>query len=728
MFALDSPRRRVRTPLILQVEDVECGAACLAIVLASFGRWVPIDELREACAVGRDGCGAGDITRAARKYGLEPTGWRKDPDGLREMQLPMVLHWEFNHFVVLEGFDRGRYFINDPANGHRTILEEDFGGSFTGIALTFAPGADFRRGGTRPGTFRSLRPWLGNAKTPLAFAMACGLLLTLPTLALPILLSVFVDYVLSGQQPSWGAVAVGALLAAGVITYLLAWLRQRCLRMLSVFLSIDYGIRFMRRLFRLPVQFFSYRFAGELTSRMQVLDQVASTATNQLVGICIEIIASLAFVLLMLWYDPLLAMVILGLGVSGVVCTRVLSRSRADENRRLRREQGKLNGIGMSGLRGIDALQANAGEDDFFRRWTGYQARELLVRQQFTEFGHAIASLPILFLILGNAAVLGFGGWRVMSGDMSVGMLMGFYAAAVSFLQPIGRFVQFADRFKMLEADLQRLDDVLSATEDPSVSAGEEDSSRLISTFKNRLRLSGRLELRDVTFGYRLNRPPLVENFSLQVEPGQRVAIVGPSGSGKSTLTSLITGSQMPWSGEILFDGAPRTEIPRELLCSSLALVDQHIFLFKATVRENLTLWDPAAPDQAVIQAGKDAAIHREVLSRDGGYDSLIEEEGRNFSGGQRQRLEIARALVRNPSILILDEATSALDVHNEALIDDALRRRGCTCLIVAHRLSTVRDCDLIIVLDEGREAQCGDHQSLMRETDGLYHRLLAAS
>ena len=720
--------RRTRTPVLLQLTQTECGAACLGIVLSYFGRWASIEELREACSVGRDGCNAADVFRAAQRYGLETQGWRKQPRELRSMSLPLILFWEFNHFVVLEGFRKGRFLINDPANGHRTIGEEEFDRAFTGVTLSFRPGPDFQPGGVRPGILYRVLPWLREVKEPLAFAMCCGLLLTVPALALPFLTGLFVDFVLSGREPAWGPVLAGILLTAAGLLYLLTWLRERCLRQLSVRLSVDHAERFMTRLLRLPMRFFSQRLSGDLTSRIQLLDAVSNIVSRHFVGILVELVTGMAFLVLMLAYDPLLTAVVVGLGALSAVVMRALARLRVDENRRLRREQGMLYGIGMSGLGRIDALQATAAEDDFFSRWTGYQARELLARQRFAELGYVNQALPVLFLMLGYAAVLGLGGWRVMSGDMTVGMLTGFYMAATNFLQPIGRFVQLADMFQILEADLQRLDDVFDAPDEGGLDPVSDASRGEVSTFAGRLRLKGRVELRNVTFGYQSNRDPLLEDFSLTIEPGQRVAIVGPSGSGKSTLSSLVAGIHQPWSGEVLLDGRPRGEIPRELLTDSVSLVDQHVFLFADTVRDNLTMWIPEVPDHALVAAARDATIHEEIISRPLGYDAPVDEGGRNFSGGQRQRLEIARALVNNPSVLVLDEATCSLDAITEVRIDDALRRRGCACLIVAHRLSTIRDSDLIVVLDQGHEVQRGSHETLMEDTGGLYHQLVGAS
>ena len=725
-------RRRLRTPIFPQYEATECGAACLGSVLAHFGRWVSQEELRDTCAVSRDGSTAADIFRAAKQYGLEVEAWTKEPDQLKDLELPSILFWEFNHFVVLEGFGNGVYYLNDPAVGRRTLDEQEFSESFTGVVMVMQPGPDFQPGGERRGVMRKVRPWLSGVKRPLGFVAACGLLLALPGLLLPVLLTLFVNEVLFAQEDSWaGPVALAAGLAAA-LTFVLTWLQQKNLRRLAIRLSATQGEQMLSRLFRLPAQFFTHRYAGDLTTRVQLVETTSSQVSTQFTGLMIELVMSVAFLALMIVYDPVLAAVVLGLGLANVAVTRVVSRVRNDENQQVQRELALLAGVSSAGLRNIEALRSTATEDDFFARWSGHQARELTARQKFAELGYVTAALPGLILLLNAVAVFGVGGWRVMSDDMTIGALMGFYLLANGFLQPIGRFARYADAFQVMESNLQRIHDVTAAPEDPVFAAPRRSQQGLrgpdrAATLHGRLRLDGRMELRNVTFGYRPNHAPLIEEFSLTVAAGQRVAVIGPTGSGKSTLLKLVAGGYTPWSGEIQFDGVPIGEVPREVLTSSVAVVDQHIYLFSGTVRDNLTMWNPAVSDHRMVAAARDALIHDEIMSRPGGYSASVDEAGMNFSHGQRQRMEIARALAANPSVMLLDEATSRLDAVTELGIDDALRRRGCTCLIVAHRLSTIRDCDQIVVLDGGRAVQRGTHDELLADRQGMYFRLIQA-
>ncbi len=718
-------KRRVTTPLLLQMHATECGAACLGSVLAFFGRWVSLTELREKCEVSRDGSSAAGIARAARHYGLQCTGSAVTLNMLKKMPLPLILFWEFNHFLILEGFDGPRFFLNDPASGRRTLSAAEFSSGFTGVALQFERGPAFEPGGARPTIFHRIPQWLGGSGGALAYTIACGLALAVLALVTPALLVIFVDRVLLENEP-WGGLVAGVMVAAAVLVYGLTWLKGRCLQRLAVKISVTAGNRYMSRLLHLPVDFFNHRLVGELTGRVLAIDKIAKGLSEHFLALLIDIVMSVVFLAVMLVYEWKLALIVLGLALANAALVRLITRIRTDKSHALRREQGLLVGVGTLMVHQTDTLRMTAADDRLFARWSGHQARELVARQRFVELGHLNAALPGLFMVLGSAAVLTLGATQVMAGELTLGGLVGFYIVAALFLAPIGRFVEFADERQALEADMQRLDDIAESTEEPSADSGPSSSDG-IATLDGRLRPAGRVELRDVTFGYNRARPPLIKDFSLTIHPGQRVAVVGASGSGKSTLSRLVAGVNRPWDGEILFDGRPRSEIPGEVLSRSLSMVDQNVVLFSATVHDNITLWNPSVPDDAVVAAARDACIHDEILSRPLGYATLVDEDGGNFSGGQRQRLEIARALAGNPTVLILDEATSALDAATEELVDDALRRRGVSCLIVAHRLSTIRDCDQIIVLEKGAEVQRGTHDELMTDEGGVYHRLVKA-
>ncbi|MDE0367125.1 MAG: cysteine peptidase family C39 domain-containing protein [Gammaproteobacteria bacterium] len=720
--ASEPSKQRVTTPILLQMHATECGAASLGSVLGHFGRFVPLTELRDKCEVSRDGSSAASIARAARHYGLECKGLSVRADQLKMLPLPLILFWQFSHFLVLEGIDDRNFHLNDPATGRRTISAEEFVKGFSGIALRFKRGDDFEPGGDRPGLLTQLGTLVAGSWSVLAGVIACAIMLTLLALIVPASLGVFVDDVLANHGP-WGSL-VAALLLGGVLVYVLSLLKHRFLKRFAVRISVTGYNRGLSRLLRLPVQFFHHRLVGDLTDRVSSIDRVAKNLTDQFLVLIVDMAMSAVLLAVMLTYDVLLTLIVVLLAVLHGVLAHFLNARRAVRSQAMRREQGLLIGVGMQMLSHADNLRMTGSDDRFFSRWSGQQARELHARQLHCELGSVNTALPGLIAMLRAAAILGVGGGLVMTGQMSLGTLVGFYILAELFLTPVGRFLEFADKRQALETDLQRLEDISSTAEDPVFSRRSPESDS-IPTFNGRLQLAGQLELRDITFGYNKSRPPLIKDFNLEIKPGQRVAVVGPSGSGKSTLARLVSGIYQPWSGEILFDGHPRDEIPEEVLRRSVSMVDQEVVLFSASVRDNITLWNPAVPDEVIVGATRDACIHDEILVRPQGYATLVEEGGANFSGGQRQRLEIARALVGNPTVLILDEATSALDAATEETVDDALRRRGVTCLIVAHRLSTVRDCDEIIVLEAGVEVQRGTHDELIADENGAYHKLV---
>jgi NHLM bacteriocin system ABC transporter peptidase/ATP-binding protein len=502
-----------------------------------------------------------------------------------------------------------------------------------------------------------------------------------------------------------------------VVQGTLVWLQQVYLARLETRLALATSGTFLWHVLRLPYEFFTHRYAGEIGARVALNDRVAQLLSGQLATSLLNLLTVVFYAALMFSYDVILASVAVGIAIVNLLALKYVSERRAEENLKRLNESGKVTGVSMHGLTMIDTFKASGCESDFFARWAGFQAKALNAQQQLEVPTQFLNAVPPLLVAVDTAVVLGVGGMRVMDGHLTMGMLIAFQALVAAFIDPINKLVAFGTTLQQVEGDLARLDDVLRCDAVAQIDDVEEGGQS---------RLRGRLELRGVTFGYSRLEPPLLEDFDLTIAPGSRVALVGGSGSGKSTVARLVSGLAEPWAGEVLFDGAPRDAISRVVMASSLAIVDQDISLFAGTVFENITMWDPTVDEADVVEAAKDACIHDDIAARKGGYHSRVDEGGSNFSGGQRQRLEIARAFARRPSMLVLDEATSALDPVTEQTIDENLRRRGCTCLIVAHRLSTIRDCDEIIVLERGKVVQRGTHDQLVR-SDGPYARLVGA-
>lgn len=716
--------RRVKTPTVIQMEAVECGAAALGIILGYYGRTVPLEELRVACGVSRDGSKASNVVKAARGYGLIAKGYKKTPDELRSLAPPFIVFWNFGHFLVIEGFGKRGVYISDPGGGRRVASYDEFDRAYTGVVMTFEPGPDFRKGGARPSLLAAMRKRLRGSEWALAFVVLASLALVVPGVVVPIFSQIFIDqYLVQGSQGIIVPLLLGMLLTA-FLRAALTWLQQHYLLGLQTKLAVGMSSTLFWHTLRLPIEFYGQRYAGEVGSRVTINDRIAQLLSGQLATTALNVLTVLFYVVIMLQYDVLLTLIGVFFAALNIIVLRFVSRKRVDTNQRLLVERGKLTGVSMGGLQSIETLKATGSESDFFVRWAGLEAKLVEAQQELGTSTQAVNAAPPMLTALTTAAILGVGAIQVMAGDLTIGMLVAFQSLMASFMTPIGQMVALGTTLQETEGDLNRVDDVLRYKPDPQVpakiTAGETIPPGMPAE------LSGHLQLRNLTFGYSRLDPPLIEGFSLTLEPGSRVALVGASGSGKSTVAKLVSGLYPPWKGDILFDGRPRAEVPHNLLTSSLAMVDQDISLFEGTVTENLTLWDTTVPESRIVRAARDAAIHDDIAARPGGYESKVEEAGGNFSGGQRQRLEIARALVGDPTLLIFDEATSALDPTTESVIDDNLRRRGCTCLIVAHRLSTIRDCDEIIVLDRGKVVQRGTHEQ-MRDEDGPYSRLVGA-
>lgn len=712
---------RARTPTVLQYEAVECGAAALGSILGYHGHYVPLEELRIDCGVSRDGSRAANLLRAARLHGLEASGRQAPAGDLEALDAPFIVFWNRNHFVVVEGFDRDRVYLNDPAVGPRHVARAEFAHAYSGVALTFAPGPDFKADRRPPSVVPSLEKRLSGSSSAIAYVVLTGLALSVAGLVTPAFQKVFVDDYIERGFTDWVVPLLWIMLGTGLVIAFATWLQRYYLLRLSKKISISASSQFLWHVLHLPLDFFGQRFAGEIGSRVALNDKIAAMLSGKLATTIVALITILPYALILLSYDVTLTVIGITMALLNLIALRVISRLRVDGNRRYLQERGKMIGTATSGLLAIESIKASGGETDFFARIAGYQGKVVGAHQNLGSLSQMLDRVPKVLASLNSTVMLCLGAYLVIRGNLSVGMVLAFQSLMTAFTGPFGDLVGLGSEIQTVQGDLNRLDDALAAEPDP-----ETSPERSAHIEVSRGKLDGLLEFRGVTFGYSRAAAPLLIDFSLKIAPGQRVAIVGGSGSGKSTVARLAAGLHQPWQGEILLDGKPRAAWPRPLLVSSVAHVDQDIFLFDGTVLENLTLWDTSIPDEVVITAAMDAGVHDEIAARPAGYLTRVEQGGANFSGGQRQRLEIARALVAEPSILILDEATSALDPRTELEIDSNLRRRGITCLIIAHRLSTVRDADEILVLDGGRVVERGRHDDLLAR-NGAYAALVRA-
>lgn len=713
--------KAVRTPTVLQMEAVECGAASLAMVLGHYGRHVPLEELRIACGVSRDGSRASNLLKAARGYGLQAKGMQMETAALAEVPAPAILFWEFNHYVVYDGvgrrFGRRGVHINDPDKGRRFVPAEDFDTSFTGIVLTFEPGQDFHRGGRKPGIMGALPARLRGTTGTMLAALVASLLLVAVGAALPALSRTYIDMFLVGEQTSLLGVLFTSMAAMVVLTAVLTALQQANLLRGRIISSTLSSARFLRHLLRLPVTFFIQRSPADLVQRLRSNDAVAETLARDLAAAAVDGIVVVLYALLLWSYDPQLTVLGIGIALLNVVAMRVVVRLRATGTQKLRADSARLTNTSYTGLQLIETMKATGGENGYFRRWAGQHAVTLEEQQRLGVPTAWLSVVAPTLATLNSALILWVGGLRAVEGHISIGLLVAFQTLMTRFTAPVSRLNGVAGRVQDFAADVVRLKDVENFPVDSLYTRPEPMASTR--------RLKGHVVLEDITFGYSPLDKPLLSGFSLTVAPGQQVALVGGSGSGKSTVSRLISGLYAPWEGTIRIDGQRLEEIPRGALAASVSFVDQDVFLFEGTVRDNVTLWDPSIPDEDVITALRDAALYDDVIvRRPGGIHSRVEQDGRNFSGGQRQRLEIARALVRRPSVLVLDEVTSALDAETEQLVIDNLRRRGCACVVIAHRLSTVRDSDEIVVLDHGSVVERGRHEELVAAA-GAYAELV---
>ena len=712
---------RAHVPVIMQMEALECGAASLAMVMAYYGKWVPLEQVRLDCGVSRDGSNARNMLVAARSYGFEAQGFRCETAALRDgIELPCIIHWNFNHFVVLDGF-RGNYaWINDPARGEVKVPLEEFDRAFTGVCLQIVPGEDFEPSGKRKSTLAFARSRLKGAGAAVAFVLLSTVIGYLFGIINPAFSRFFMDRLLTGENRELLYPFLLLMIAMGLAQVIVSWVQAVYSLKINGKMAIVGSSEFMWKVLRMPTEFFSQRLAGDILQRQGTNASIASTLVNTLTPLLLNTLMMIVYLVVMLRCSVLLTVVGLVTIVLNLLVSQLISAKRVNITRVQMRDSGKLSAATVSGIQMVETIKSSGAENGYFQKWAGYQASVNAQSVRFARLNQILGMIPSALSAIADALVLILGVLLAMQGKFTLGMIMLFQGFLNSFMSPAMMIISAGQSLQEMRTEMERVEDVMQYPTDPHFSdaplSEDEDYSKL----------SGEVEIKDISFGYSRLGQPLIRDFSMHIRPGSRVAFVGPSGCGKSTLSKLISGLYRPWSGEILFDGKPIESIDRSVFTGSVAVVDQDIVLFEDTIAGNIKMWDESIEDFEMILAARDAQIYDDIMARDGGFYGTLTEGGKDLSGGQRQRLEIARVLAQDPSIIIMDEATSALDAKTEFELVKAVKDRGITCIVIAHRLSTIRDCDEIIVLDHGQVVERGTHEELMAR-GGAYTELIAS-
>ena len=712
---------RAHVPVIMQMEALECGAASLAMVMAYYEKWVPLEQVRLDCGVSRDGSNAKNMLVAARSYGFEAQGFRCEPEALREsISLPCIIHWNFNHFVVLDGFRGNFAWINDPARGEVKVPMEEFDAAFTGICLQVTPGPDFAPSGKPKSTIDFARKRLKGAGAAVAFVLLSTVIGYLFGIINPIFTRFFMDRLLTGENRELLMPFLGLMALMGLAQVVTSWIQAVYALKINGKMAIVGSSEYMWKVLRMPMEFFSQRMAGDILQRQGTNATIAATMVNTLTPLLLNTIMMVFYLVVMLRYSVMLTMVGIVTIVLNLFVSQMISKKRVNITRVQMRDAGKLAAATVSGIQMVETIKASGAENGYFQKWAGYQASVNAQNVRYARLNQFLGIIPSVLSSVAEALVLILGVMLVMQNRFTLGSIMLFQGFLNAFMAPAMTIIAAGQSLQEMRTEMERVEDVMQYPMDENFKDAPLDENADYS------KLSGDVELRNVSFGYSRLGKPLIQNFSMHVKPGSRVAFVGPSGCGKSTLSKLISGLYQPWSGEILFDGKPISQIDRGVFTGSVAVVDQDIVLFEDSIAENIKMWDKSIEDFEMILAARDAQIYDDIMAREGGFSGGLTEGGKDLSGGQRQRLEIARVLAQDPSVIIMDEATSALDARTEYELVKAVKDRGITCIVIAHRLSTIRDCDEIIVLDHGCVVERGTHDELMA-MNGAYTELIAS-
>ena len=709
-----------KVPVIMQMEALECGAASLAMIMAYFGTWYPLEKVRVDCGVSRDGSSARNIVLAARSYGMEASGYRFELEALQsEGQFPCIVHWNFEHFVVLRGFRGGYAYLNDPARGDVKVTMEEFDEAFTGVVLIIEPAENYKTEGRKKSTWEFALSRLRGARVAVVFVVLTTIIGYLFGVINPAFSRFFVDRLLTGENRDLLIPFILILAGLGILQAFVSAVQSIYSIKINGKLAIIGSSSFMWKVLRMPMEFFTQRMAGDIQMRQDANSTIAGTVVNTLTPLVLNVFMIIINVVVMIRYSPLLTLISVGTVVVNVFFGNFISNKRVNITRRQMRDAGKLSAFTVSGIQMVETIKSSGAENGFFEKWSGYEASVNTATVRFSKLNAYLGSIPNFLVSLLNALVLVLGVYLTMHGHFTVGSIITFSQLVSNFMSPAMTMVTAGQTIQEMRTNMERVEDVMQYPDDVHF----KDEPLNETTEYEKLR--GNIELKNVTFGYSRLAEPLIRDFSMSVKPGSRVAFVGPSGCGKSTLSKLISGLYLPWSGEILFDGKPISEINQNVFAGSVAVVDQDIILFEDTISNNIKMWDDSIEDFEVILAARDAQIHDDIMQRDGGYQARLTEGGKDLSGGQRQRLEIARVLAQDPSVIIMDEATSALDAKTEYELVNAVKDRGITCIVIAHRLSTIRDCDEIIVLSHGKVVERGTHAELYAK-GGAYTELIS--
>ena len=714
-------RGRAKVPVVMQMETLECGAASLAMVMAYYGKWVPLEQVRLDCGVSRDGSNAKNVLVAARSYGFDAQGFRCEVGALKkDMSYPCIIHWNFNHFVVLDGFKGDWAYLNDPARGEVKVSMEEFDRSFTGICLQITPGPDFQPGGKPKSTIAFARKRLVGAGAAVAFVMLSSVIGYLFGIINPIFSRFFMDRLLTGENRELLMPFIGLMSVMAVAQVIVAWIQAIYELKISGKMALVGSSTFMWKVLRMPLEFFTQRMAGDILQRQGTNASIAATLVNTFAPLLLNTIMMFFYLIVMLRYSVLLTMVGIVTIILNLLMSQIISAKRVNITRVQMRDSGKLVAATVSGIQMVETIKASGAENGYFQKWSGYQASVNAQSVKYAKLNQYLGLIPALLTTLADAAVLILGVWLSMQGSFTLGKVLLFQGFLSSFMAPATTLISAGQMIQEMRTEMERVEDVMEYPTDSAFAELPLDEDADYS------KLTGQIDIKDISFGYSRLGKPLIQNFSMHVKPGSRVAFVGPSGCGKSTLSKLISGLYQPWSGEILFDGKPISEIDRSVFTGSVAVVDQDIVLFEDTIANNIKMWDESIEDFEMILAARDAQIYDDIMAREGGFYSRLTEGGKDLSGGQRQRIEIARVLAQDPSVIIMDEATSALDAKTEYELVKAVKDRGITCIVIAHRLSTIRDCDEIIVLDKGVVVERGTHEELYAK-GGFYTELISS-